>query len=459
MLKLWLVADTHLYAREPMPDQPPHDDQKTLLESGPILDAVLEDFLAEPDCDILLMAGDLTCDGDVAEHRALIPKLRRVQAQSQALGLGKRVILITATHDYDPGRPWHRNESGIPPLERPEGVAFRHELRELYDEFGFSGAIARYEADDGMSYVAQLAPGYRLLCLNDDGDGREFCGYDEPLMAWILMQIAQAKADGEVIFAMTHHPSLPPSPIFPMISSRDMLGDWENCTRRLADAGLRCMFSGHSHMHNIAGLVTPAGNAYWDINTASLAGYPGVLRVIELEGRRMKVSTRPIPDFAWDRGGLSVREYLGRYFDSLLRTIIESAANDIDCLADHAGGFSVEKETVYKLRVPITIAGKFVNKVKLGTLGGLLLCRHRIPKSVRKVSFKELFLELVRNIYAGEEHYGPETPTGQALLAIAGRVNFFVKKKLAGTPIGDLQAFLLSLIYDPTPDDEVEIDL
>ena len=43
--------------------------------------------------------------------------------------------------------------------------------------------------------------------------------------------------------------------------------------------------------------------------------------------------------------------------------------------------------------------------------------------------------------------------------AIAGRLNTLLKKKLAGSPAQDLQAFLLSLIYDPTPDDGVDMEL
>ncbi|MCL2107705.1 MAG: metallophosphoesterase, partial [Oscillospiraceae bacterium] len=99
MKKLWLFTDTHLYLRDPMPERAPHDDQKTLLESGPILDAALAQFLAEPDCDTLLIPGDLTCDGHAHEHRALVAKLRRVQAA------GKRVIVVTATHDYGNALP------------------------------------------------------------------------------------------------------------------------------------------------------------------------------------------------------------------------------------------------------------------------------------------------------------------------------------------------------------------
>ena len=451
MLKLWHFTDTHLYTRDPMPPQTPHVDQKTLVESVSIIDQGLAMFLAEPNCDIMLLSGDITCNGHADEHKALIPRLRKVQES------GKRIFVITATHDYGLANPTDRNDTGLPPLEHPEGKVFRHELAGLYEEFGPRDAIARYEPDNGMSYVAQLAPGYRLLALNDDGNGRSFCGYDEQQMEWILAQIEQAKQDGEILFGMTHHPTLPPSPIYPVISQRDMLGDWKKTTERLADAGLRVMFTGHTHMMNIEPLTTPAGNTYTDINTASLVGYPGAFRVIELEGRKMKISVRHIDDLGFDTGELTAKEYLARHFDFLLRAIIESAANDIDALAGHAGGFSVEKEVIYKFRIPITIAGKYINRATLGSVARLLCCR--IPKEAKKVSAKELFLEIARNIFGGEEHYSPDTPVGEALLIIAGRAQKLFGKKLRGGPLEDLPGFLGSLIYDPTPDYEAEIEL
>ncbi|MDR3313717.1 MAG: metallophosphoesterase [Oscillospiraceae bacterium] len=452
MTKLWLFTDTHLFLRDPMPKEAPHVDQKCMLESAAILDAALAEFLAEPDCDILLLSGDLSCDGHAEEHKGFIERMRRVQAA------GKRVIAITATHDFDQTHGDERNESGLPPLEHPEGKVFRDELPGLYYEFGPRDAIARCEAD-GFSYTAQLAPGYRLLCLNDDGNGRSYCGFDASVMAWALAQIAEAKAAGEYIFGMTHHPSQPPTPIYPLISKRDMLGDWEEVTRTLANAGLRCLFTGHSHMNNIAPIVTPEGNPYWDVNTAALSGYPGVFRVLELEDGRLHVTTRAIQDFVWDKGDMSARAYLQKHFDFLLRGIIESAANDIHQLAMHAVGFSVDPKTVLKFRVPITLIGKFANKVTVGGLGALLWCRHKMPKAARSLSVKELFLEFVRNIFAGEEHYGPETPVGQSLLAVAHRLEPFLRKPLAKIGVDNIPAFLLSLVYDETPDDQVEIAL
>ncbi|MDR2647099.1 MAG: metallophosphoesterase [Oscillospiraceae bacterium] len=453
MLKFWQFTDTHFFHRDPMPDDPPHSDQKAILESGEILDMALRQFIEAPDCDILLISGDLTCNGHAHEHRALIEKLRAVQKT------GKRVYVITATHDYGLGEIDEENTSGLPVFERPDCRVFRGDLAELYHEFGFADAIAVY--DDGLSYVAQLDDQTRLFALNDDGNGRSFCGFDEKQMAWILEQIAQAKADGQYIVGMSHHPSQPPSPIYPMISQRDMMGNWNENTRALANAGLRCLFTGHAHMHNIAPIVTPEGNRYWDINTACLVGYPGVFRTAVVKDGHMTVTTEAIQDTLAEKyGGVPLRERLKEIFDFLLRDIIESAAEDLDRLADHAGGFSVERETIYKHGRLFTTVGKVVNKVTLGTLGKVLLCGKKVPESVRGVKFKDAFLELVRNIYAGEEHYSKETDLGKALTAIAGQIpRVFKNHHLPNGGMGSFNALVYALLYDPTPDDRVEIDL
>jgi hypothetical protein len=73
---------------------------------------------------------------------------------------------------------------------------------------------------------------------------------------------------------------------------------------------------------------------------------------------------------------------------------------------------------------------------------------------------KDLILEIVRNIFSGNEHYSPDTPMHQALMLMIGRLSKLVpglKKK--GYPLDDLPDFVSSLIYDPTPDHEALIPL
>ena len=437
-LKIWLFTDTHLYARNGEPRG---------HHSAAILDAGLEAFLNEPDCDILLISGDLTENGHADEHRALLPRLRRVQEA------GKRIYVVTATHDYGLDFIEECPDDGSNPLGREGGKMYQSDLRGLYDEFGFRGAIAEFQRN---SYVAQLAPGVRLLALNDDGDGREFCGYYEDQMRWILEQIERAKQDGEILFGMTHHPTMPPSPIYPPISKRDMLGNYEETTDRLGDAGLRVMFTGHTHMHSISAKTSPGGNPYCDINTSSLMTYPGFFREIIIEGRHMSVTTKAYPNFLYEHQNMPIYDFLEKDFDSFLRGLIENAANDYETFARSTGGLSISYERAMKMKFPVHMLAKYINRATLGSLGRLLFIK--IPKGVKKQPVKELFLELIRNVYAGNNIYGPDTEIHQALMAFARRAEGLIGKKLPGN-LRPLPEFLATLIYDAIPSDAVEIDL
>jgi len=438
MLKFFLITDTHYYNCEAL-GHSSHVDQITLNESGAIIDAAFDQMIAQADTEIVLIAGDLSSNGERANHDGFIKKLRRLREN------GKRVYVVTATHDF-----------GLVNLddadaERRPGATYRSELRGLYDDFGFRDAIAEYEQ---LSYVAQLAPGYRLLGLNDDLDG-----YSAGQLAWILEQIRQARADGQFIFAMTHHPALPPSPIYPLISRRDMLGDYENVTTVLADAGLRFIFTGHSHMQDIRCKRTESGNTLYHINTGALVGYDTPIRKVTVDGQAMRIETQRVERIDWDTQGKTVSEYTQDCFDRLLKDIFHSAAYDIGHLADIAPGFSVPKETVFQYRVPIKIVGKILDRLTLGGLGRLCLCPRRVAKGVKRVKVNELMLELVRNVYAGDEPYSADTPIGRALLAIVGNIGVLLRPLLKKTGFGDLRDFIASLIYDSTPDNEAVLPL
>ncbi|MDR1734016.1 MAG: metallophosphoesterase [Oscillospiraceae bacterium] len=366
MSKIWLTADTHIFARTPTPDKPPRSDIRCILETEAILDCFLHAFCTDTDAEILLIAGDLTDNGHAAEHKALLPKLRSIKAA------GKRVIVITATHDYGQTHITEQNDSGTPPLSRPDGKVYRHEMHELYKDFGFNEAIADYPADPN-TYAVQLLPNLRLLCLNDDGDGHEYCGYSPAQLDWICTQIRNAKEENQYIFAMTHHPTLPPAWIYPKVSHRDMLGGYETTPAVLADTGLHLMFSGHAHMHNIARIKTKAGNRYADINTASLVGWPGLYRELTFSDGVMQIRSRTVPS-PYDGA------YLRSVYEKDLRAVLDAAAHDYERFAGMLGGFSVTPERARKLKPLLYPLGKLIGS-KAGT---------------------ELFLRTIRNIWCGK---------------------------------------------------------
>lgn len=446
MLKFYLVTDTHIYNTEKLGTANRYD-QQCVNESAAIIDAAFDMLASKTDSDIVLIAGDLTNNGERASHELMLEKLRKLKSA------GKRVIVITATHDYGlRGVDENGNVTDPDPF-----VASRIELREMYDEFGFNEAIAEHKAS--MSYVVQLSPGYRLLCLNDDGNGRSFCGYDESELSWILEQIRLAKEQGQFIFAMTHHPVVPPTPVYPLMSERDMLGAYKKTSQILADSGLRFIFTGHTHMQNIGFIETEKGNRLYDINTGSLVGYPVPVRAVTVDDNNMNIVTENIDTFDWDFGGRDMMTYLGDHFDELLNKIFDSMAFDFDEFCSLAGGFSLERKAAEKLKIPIKLTGKLMQKFTLGRAGTLLCCRGKIDKSVRGILLKDLIIECVRNIWSGNEHYSPDTPVGGAVLAITKRLNPIIGSRLKGAGIDDFPAFVMSLIYDETPDTNAVLPL
>lgn len=427
MLKFHLITDTHYYAYEQLGFST-HNDQVVFNESGAVLDAIFDRLLQDTSTDIVLIAGDLCSNGRRANSQGFVPKLQRLQAE------GKRVFAITASHDYS--TYGSKGDSGA-----NADLVTRGELHGIYYDFGPREAIACYEPDP-LSYTAQLAPGYRLLCLNTDraDEGHDVTG----LMDWALGQVQQAQAEGQFIFAMHHYPVLPPSPVYPLLSP-DIFINSEDIRSRLTDAGLRFVFTGHTHMQNIACMTTPAGNKLYDINTGAAVGCGTPIRTVTIDDANVTITTASIDDFNWDRQGKSAQQYLADHFDRMLSNIFEAANTDVERLLDLLNAeFRVNKAALLKYKPLLALGGKFLYRLTLGGLGRLLCCS--VPKQVRRVRFKDFLMEAVRNIYAGDEPYGPETPMGKAVYNITGRLECFVKNK--DLPFESLQGFVMSLIYD-----------
>ena len=113
-------------------------------------------------------------------------------------------------------------------------------------------------------------------------------------MIWLQEQLRLGRESGDVLLAMGHHPLLPPSPIYPVFSPGEMLANGETVAQLLADFGVRFLFTGHTHMQNISFYESPRGNLLFEINTASLIGYPSPIRKMTLDGQLMKIETQHI---------------------------------------------------------------------------------------------------------------------------------------------------------------------
>ena len=406
-------------------------------ERAALIDAAVEMIGNDDEAGFVIVSGDLSDNGSRREHEICIEKLSKLNER-------KPVLVITATHDYCYSEP---TDTVIPDSDMPR--TGRWELRQLYDKFGFSSARAEYER---MSYTADVGNGLAVLMLNDDGNGRSFCGYGEGQLEWIRGQVQELTAEGKTVIAVTHHPVIPPTPVYPLISKRDMLGDYENTSRFLADLGIEFVLTGHTHMQSIRSITTEKGNTLYDINTGTLTSFPTAIRRMVLDGNALDVKTLVPENAKLDTGGKGIYTYFADKFDSTLYSAVDAMRRDTDALASILNAVSIGKDTVMRLRVPFKILGTVLDTITLGGVGRLTFISGSVDKSIKKTKLKDFAASVFRNIWGGDEPYSPETPEGKAAAALARRVSFAVKKKESSLPGGSLEKFVSAVIYDPTPD-------
>ncbi len=408
----YLITDTHFFKNSLGAYGKEYDEfmryeQKCFAETESINNSVFEWLETAQDADTVLIAGDLSFNGEKESHIGFVKLLDKLRA------VGKKVYVVTADHDFKE-HPFAFNETG---RIEPEGTQ-RDELFEIYNSFGFGDAIAVDR--EHLSYVAQLSDGVRLLALNNDGSRDGIRNFDAAQVDWIKQQTAKARADGQMMIAMNHFPLLPPQPVFTLISST-MQRDSAKAAKLLADEGVNIVFTGHMHQQSVNEYVTEKGNKLWDVCTGSIIADPAVIRLVTIRDEStVEIKSVPTPDFAWDTKGKDCKQYLQDTFDAMIVHILEDMKADPERIlrkfgAKPSGG----------LNFAIRQAGKLLNSIKLGTLARLLFIK--CDKSIRKMTLKSYAVELVRGVFEGNQSMVEGTPKGDVFLAFLKRINFILK--------------------------------
>lgn len=160
---------------------------KNALPKRNINEALFEWLETADQADVVLIAGDLSFNGEKESNEAFSKLLHDFKEKS-----GKKVYVVTAGHDFNDA-PFCFRESG---KETVEGTKFP-ELYSYYGDFGYKDAVA-FNAEH-LSYVAELSEDVRLLVLCNDVDGKKHVAYDDEFLGWIESQAKKAQADGNRI--------------------------------------------------------------------------------------------------------------------------------------------------------------------------------------------------------------------------------------------------------------------
>ena len=399
-------------------------EQKCFAETEAISRAVLDDLAGRDDADIVLIAGDLSFDGEKESHEAFSRLLHEFREKS-----GKRVYVVTAGHDMNEN-PRIFTDAG---LGHTAGTKF-DELYDYYRDFGYDEAIAFNR--EHLSYVVDLSEDVRLLVICNDTAEAKHCTYDDEFLRWIETQAKTAQQDGKMMIAMEHYPVLPGQPVFALIGDARQPQS-EKLIDTLADNGVHLIFTGHMHNQSVNVVQTAKGNKFYDVCTGAVIGCPAFMRLVTVIDRdTVRLESIPIPEFDWDKKGMTGEEYLRVQFGRMIRTYI-------DCM-EHDPQRFMRKVRIKPSPVLETIfrrVGRKLSRMTVGQFTRLLFVR--ADDAVENERFVDFAVDLVRAVFEGNQPYIEGTPAGDTLLRVFRRLRPFFKnlKGTDGEPLDFYETF------------------
>lgn len=394
MYKIAMVADLHHFS-ETLTDGGEayrlrsSSDQKCLAESGAIIDSAFEK-IANSDCDIVLIAGDISNDGEKVSHAEMKTKIDKLSEK-------KKVFVIYSTHDwccdgkakrFEGNRYYNDVDTMTPP-----------ELRELYRDYGESAAYTTYINEIGAaSYAVKLGP-VRLIGLNDDKNGKGCAGYCDEHFEWIKEQIADAKANGETVIIMEHHLVVPNISL--LINGGQIIGDRIERAEALADAGADFVIVGHSHMLRTTTYTSAKGNSFTQINLGALCGHPAAITTLTVDENEYRIDVDSVEKFTYN-GKEYTAEYITDHTKDVLLGLLNAAAYD---KAEFIARFnSIDEKLKYdgKYYFLISRLARFLLKVTVGKAGRIINFL-TFGKGVNRNAVKQIknnnLMEHIINIY------------------------------------------------------------
>lgn len=412
-LKFYLITDTHFFLNSLGAYGEEYEkymttQQKCFAETEAINKAVFEWLEGANEADIVLIAGDLTFNGERESHEEFSKMLKKLKDS------GKKIYVVTAAHDRHSKPFCYRGDK----REYLENTGFE-ELISYYHEFGYDEAISFNK--EHLSYVAQLNDEVRLLVLCNDSDTSHSLEYDDDFYKWIKDQCKKAQEDNMLMIAMEHYPVIAGQPIFRFIGDARQKGA-SKLIETLADNGVHLIFTGHMHNQSINLSVTKNGNKFYDVCTGSVIAYPNYIRLCTvIDKETIDIKSIKCPDFEWDTNGKTCDEYLINLFEKMIRGYVIG-------LKDNPAGTLDKIGVETKNKIILNLAKKFGAFVSDCTCKKMckILCI-RCEDEIKDVKFVDIAVNLVKYTFRGNQPYTDQTPEGRMLLKIFERIAKIIK--------------------------------
>jgi 3',5'-cyclic AMP phosphodiesterase CpdA len=289
-------------------------DRKMIAQSRPIAESVVT-TLKNSTANVVLVAGDLTKDGEKLNHEKF------AQLLSQLESAGKRVFVIPGNHDVNNPQAYSYDGSNVTPV----ATVTAGEFATIYSQYGYSEAL--YRDPNSLGYVASLNTTTWLLamdaCRYSENDSFPVTGgkLSDASYSWIKEKLAEAKTKNIRVIGMIHHGIVEHYAGQSLMFSEYLLENWSEKSAELASLGLNIVFTGHFHAQDIAKKDNTDGTFIVDIETGSLVTWPVPYRMMTLTtDNKLKITTSHVTTLSGyaDFEGFS-RTYLQAGMDTLVK--------------------------------------------------------------------------------------------------------------------------------------------
>lgn len=287
---IMLASDIHVMASELLESKGEAynkyqgNDPKLLEYSPEVLNSLVDEALKQKP-DLVIIPGDLTKDGELVSHLLVASTLRQLRTA------GIPVVVVPGNHDIDNPEGCYYNGAQTRYAERTS----KEQFADIYRDFGFAQAFARDDAS--LSYACEPLNGLVLLCIDTNmyednqfkerGADRDFCMIGgrirEKTMTWMLDQADKARQQGKQVAVVEHHGIVEHFDGQALIQSDYVLKDHEEVAKQMMQHGIHLVFSGHTHLQDIAQyrtMLNGVKDSLVDVATGSTICYPNPYRTI-----------------------------------------------------------------------------------------------------------------------------------------------------------------------------------
>lgn len=266
------------------------NDRKLLSYSRVMLDSLYAKLLyAKPS--YLLISGDLTKDGAYVSHRYLITRFLEPLRKA-----GIQPIVVPGNHDImNPHAYIYDCEKAI----RTRTVGPK-QFKKMYGAYGYNQAISTDSVS--LSYVVELLPEVRLLCLDANQYRKNDFNLDachhngvlaDKTLKYIEREAKVARDLGKRMMIMVHHGVIPHWRLQNKASPGYVLDNAQKLRKLCYKYGIEICMTGHSHSQDVA------CHSYWnsdlyDIQTGSMVTFPCPYRMMHLHGDTLDITSHQI---------------------------------------------------------------------------------------------------------------------------------------------------------------------